>query len=502
MVTTVTKESRHGLNDDETVRRPRTTNSGSMRLGSWNVRTLQRAGALNQLDDELAKLNMDLVALQEIRWLGSGVRNIRGSTRYDIYYSCHAEHHILGTGFAVGQRLKSDIIGFRAIDERLCTLRLRGRFSNISLINVHAPTEDKTEEEKDLYYGRLLRAIDQCPKYDVKIILGDFNAKIGRDPVYRQYTGLHSLHEHSNDNGSRLINFAIANDLVIGSTKFARRDIHKATWVSPNGATSNQIDHVLINRRRQSSLLNVRTYRGAKVGSDHYLVGLEIRGRIACTRETGKNNTQTRYNTASLKDNNVQAAYEEAIRDGLLSTQESNTSGRWPALKTCIISCAENILGRRRGNTRSDWFDEECRLVTERKNCAYQEAQQRHRTRASKGNYERLRKEEKKLHRIKKRKWEENRIRELEENRVRYGPTRQFYQAIAGYRKTAAPKVSCCRSKNGDVISNQPEVLSRWAQHFDELLNDQLHDTPEAPLVDMNLLLPPSLEETRRPSVG
>ncbi|XP_035780619.1 craniofacial development protein 2-like [Anopheles albimanus] len=187
-----------------------------MRLGSWNVRTLQRAGALNQLDDELAKLNMDLVALQEIRWLGSGVRNRRGSTRYDIYYSCHAEHHILGTGFAVGQRLKSDIIGFRAIDERLCTLRLRGRFSNISLINVHAPTEDKTEEEKDLYYGRLLRAIDQCPKYDVKIILGDFNAKIGRDPVYRQYTGLHSLHEHSNDNGSRLINFAIANDLVIG----------------------------------------------------------------------------------------------------------------------------------------------------------------------------------------------------------------------------------------------------------------------------------------------
>lgn len=46
----------------------------------------------------------------------------------------------------------------------------------MSLINVHAPTENKTEEEKE---GHLLRAIDHCPKYDVKIILEDFNAKIG-----------------------------------------------------------------------------------------------------------------------------------------------------------------------------------------------------------------------------------------------------------------------------------------------------------------------------------
>uniref|UniRef100_A0A182NQB6 Uncharacterized protein n=1 Tax=Anopheles dirus TaxID=7168 RepID=A0A182NQB6_9DIPT len=64
--------------------------------------------------------------------------------------------------------------------------------------------------------------------------------------MYRQYIGSHSLHEHSNDNGSRLVQFAAANNLIVGrSTKFARRDIHKATRVSPDGATSYQIDHVL-----------------------------------------------------------------------------------------------------------------------------------------------------------------------------------------------------------------------------------------------------------------
>ncbi|XP_058120479.1 craniofacial development protein 2-like [Anopheles ziemanni] len=216
---------------------------------------MYRTGALKQLDDELAKLNMDLVALQEIRWLGSGVQNRRGSS-YDIYYSCHDRHHMLGTGFAVGQRAKSAVIDFKAINDRLCYLRMRGKFHNISLINVHAPTEDKDEEEKDLFYGRLAKLYESCPRYDVKIILGDFNAKVGRESMYRQYIGTHSLHEHSNENGSRLVQFAAASNLVIGSTKFARRDIHKTTWVSPDGATSNQIDHVLINRRHQSSLLN------------------------------------------------------------------------------------------------------------------------------------------------------------------------------------------------------------------------------------------------------
>uniref|UniRef100_A0A182NDQ1 Endonuclease/exonuclease/phosphatase domain-containing protein n=1 Tax=Anopheles dirus TaxID=7168 RepID=A0A182NDQ1_9DIPT len=195
---------------------------------------------------------MDLVALQEIRWLGNGVQNRRGSNRYDIFYSCHDRHHMLGTGFAVGPRLKSEIIGFEAINDRLCTLRMRGKFYNISLINVHAPTEDKEEEEKDLFYGRLAKTIKSRPRHDLIIILGDFNAKIGREPVYRQYTGSHSLHEHSNDNGSRLVQFAAANNLVVGSTKFARRDIHKATGSSSFSR---------INNNNQSSFtINIRIF--------------------------------------------------------------------------------------------------------------------------------------------------------------------------------------------------------------------------------------------------
>ena len=121
--------------------------------------------------------------------------------------------------------------------------------------------------------------------------------------------------------------------------------------------------------------------------------------------------------------------------------------------------------------------------------------QQRHRTCACAEEYSRLRREEKRVHRSKKHVLEEQNTRELEQTREAYGPTRKFYQAIAGLRNNVIPKVTYCRNKDGDLVSNQPEILSRWAQYFDELLNDQFNEQLEAPLADNVMLLPPSIEE-------
>jgi hypothetical protein len=79
---------------------------------------------------------------------------------------------------------------------------LRGRWCNIIVLNVHAPCEDKGDDVKDSFYEELgLVFFLQFPRYDVKILLGDFNAKIGRESIYKPTTGNESLHEISNDNG-------------------------------------------------------------------------------------------------------------------------------------------------------------------------------------------------------------------------------------------------------------------------------------------------------------
>jgi hypothetical protein len=107
-------------------------------------------------------------------------RSIIEKKHCTIYDSCDDKQHIFGTGFVVSKRIRSRVIGFKPVDKRICVLRIRGKFKNYSFICAHAPTEEKSEREKDKFYERLERTYKQCPSYDIKIILGDVNAKMGR----------------------------------------------------------------------------------------------------------------------------------------------------------------------------------------------------------------------------------------------------------------------------------------------------------------------------------
>ena len=97
----------------------------------------------------------------------------------------------------------------------------------------------------------------------MKILLGDFNAKIGRENIFKPTIGNESLHQDSNDNGVRIVNFATTKNLVVKSKMFPHRDIHKYTWTFPNGKTHNQIEQILIVRRWNSSILDVPSFRRA-----------------------------------------------------------------------------------------------------------------------------------------------------------------------------------------------------------------------------------------------
>jgi hypothetical protein len=63
----------------------------------------------------------------------------------------------------------------------------------------------------------------------MKIMLGDFNAKVGREDILKQTIGNGSSHEISKDNGVRVIKFATSKNLVIKSARFPHRNIHKYT---------------------------------------------------------------------------------------------------------------------------------------------------------------------------------------------------------------------------------------------------------------------------------
>jgi len=172
-------------------------------------------------------------------------------------------------------------MNFNEVSTRICTLRLKGKFYNYTTIYVHTPTEVSTKEEKKSFYDLLQKTYEECPSNVIKIVIGDMKARIGKEEVYCPTIGKHSLHESINDNGYRLIQFAALNNMVIGSTMFPHKNIHKSTWTAPDRLFENHVDHMVIDARHMSDLLDVRSYRGGNVDSDHYLVIARMQARIS-----------------------------------------------------------------------------------------------------------------------------------------------------------------------------------------------------------------------------
>ena len=117
---------------------------------------------------------------------------------------------------------------------------------------------------------------DHFPKYHMKILIGDCNAKVGRQNIFKPTIGQESLHQYSNDNGVRLVNFATSKILIAKSTVLPHRNIHKYTWTSSH----NRIDRVWIDRWH-SRVLDVRSFRVTDCDTDRYLVIAKVRERLA-----------------------------------------------------------------------------------------------------------------------------------------------------------------------------------------------------------------------------
>ena len=101
------------------------------------------------------------------------------------------------------------------------------------------------------------------------------------------------LHSTTNDNGLRLINFAAARGMAICSTYFARRNIRKHTWRQPNGETCSQIDHVLVDGRHFSDVIDVRTFQEPHMDYDHYVVVTKIRPRLSSVTGSRRKRTMS-----------------------------------------------------------------------------------------------------------------------------------------------------------------------------------------------------------------
>ena len=152
--------------------------------------------------------------------------------------------------------------------------------------------------------------------------------------------------------------------MVVKSTLFPHRNVHKYTWTSPDGQTRNQIDHILIDRRWYSSILDVRSFRGADCDSDHYLVVAKVRERLAVRKKTAQEVVGERFNLGKLNELEVRQRYQIEITNSFAAFENEGNDGdinrAWEDIKESIKTSAKESIGVQDLKKYKPWLDEEC----------------------------------------------------------------------------------------------------------------------------------------------
>lgn len=435
-------------------------------LGTWNVRGTYEEGALKHLVEVMKKYKLDILALQETKQRDKVTMEVEGY----MFFNSGVDNRNLGVGFLINSKLKKEVVEFEGFSDRVCKLRIRGQFRKLSLINVHAPSEEKEIETKVKFYEELNKIMEEIPKFDIKYVVGDMNAKIGREEEYRNVTGGKSKHSVTNGNGTRLVEFALENNMKIVSTMFDHKDIHKETWIAPNRKTKNQIDHVLIESRHSGNVMDVRSYRGADADSDHILVIAKMKQERPY-KKRNKRGERRKYDLDKLKDAETAKNFKQQMEKELRSkAPEEQIEEEWSEIEKIMKDVTESVLGEPKRRRIKKWFDDECKQILENRNKARLKLMEANND-VNKRAFEESRKTAKRVCRAKKRGHVTQRLKGIEES-YKNKEIRNFYQEIKRNGEQGSSKLCYIKDKEGLLLYDKGEKLSRFAQYFQETLNE------------------------------
>ena len=225
------------------------------------------------------------------------------------------------------------------------------------MICAYAPTNDYPEEQKDAFFVELQHAIDRVAARNTLVLAGDFNAQVGAEDPQQWHgcLGKFALKKKSMRTSGmalRLLDFCVANGLVLRNTFFDHKDIQLATWTGPGDRNANQIDFLVMRRTQAKAVLNCKVHRGAELDTDHYLLIGSCRLQLSQPRAS-QPKPRGGYDSRLLHDAMVQKKYAVMISDeshhlySMVGRPDSTPETLWQQYKSGLQRCAECFAAQR-----------------------------------------------------------------------------------------------------------------------------------------------------------
>lgn len=459
-------------------------------MGTWNIRSVK--GKEREMIQEIERANLEILAITETKKKGRGIMTIGD---YGVIYSGAEENQRAeaGVGCVVSPEYMGKLVDWQGINERIMKVKIQMiEKETIEIIIVYGPNENDRITEKEAFWKSLQEVCDEVR--NPLIIMGDLNARIGNNTEGTEGVMGRYGETAKNRNGSQLIDFCIQNGLIIQNSFFQHKDCHKYTREEPSRNEKSIIDYIITERTNRKIIRDVRVFRSAELGTDHYLVVAKVK----CTN-VRKLNTKTgsackekkAIKIHKLQDAEVENRYIELVsmlvgrrRDEI---KQANLEEKWRIFKmiineAAVKSCGVALTGGSR--KRSSWWSDEIKEMIRDKKMAWKEYL-RGKTREKYEKYKETRKTVKtKVKEAKAKEWED--FGEKMENDSKSNQ-KLFYRVLKNMRSKGKTKViGNLKDREGRIITDIENILPRWREYFQEMLGSAEINEDEVEILNLN----------------
>lgn len=339
---------------------------------------------------------------------------------------------------------------------------------NVSIIVAYAPTADKPERELETFYSELTELLQKTTKEEITVILGDFNAKVGKGRV-EDVCGEYGLGLR-NERGDRLVQFCQEEDMTIANTWFKLPPRRLYTWRSPQDSQQhcvrNQIDYIMISKRFKNSIKAAKTYPGADVPSDHNLLVANISTRLKKLTKPIKAQSDIKL----LRHNDIRKETTETINQELVKLgkdqkpEYENTETLWTAIKNILVSAKETcVINSNFNQKHKPWMTMEIlQLMNERRS---------HRNRNNR-EYGNIHCTIRRKIREAKEEWAKDACKEIEELQERhdYYNIHKKVREVAGMYK--GKRLYQLTNTDNKALNTREEITEEWENYIRNLFHD------------------------------
>ena len=226
---------------------------------------------------------------------------------------------------------------------------------NATIVSAYAPTMVNLEENKETFYSHLKGTIRNIPSTDKLLLIGDFNARIGREnDKWPSVVGKYEIVK-CNSNGDLLLALCTEFDLIVTNTMFKQKDAHKTTWTHPCYRHGHMIYFINTRCRDKMDICSTRTMRGANCGTDHQMLRSRV---IFCIRK--KHNQKgamepIKLNTNKVRNTSHAESLVQEMDNAFAQSSGDNKNPCCTSFQQVVYDTAKASLGKH-DQKHQDWF--------------------------------------------------------------------------------------------------------------------------------------------------